>query len=115
LAQHDLSGGEHRDDVEVVVVAEVGHAEDLALHGVLSAGDREVRALHQALVDGVGLERRRLQHRRHAVGRRLREQLEAERRHAGARGPREARVPREDARQALFLHHLQRLMQAFNQ
>src|ERR1043166_1538928 len=52
LPQDDLDGAEHRHDVELVVVAEVRDAEDLALHRVLAARDREVGAVHEALVDG---------------------------------------------------------------
>src|SRR4051812_36896897 len=115
LAQDDLDGAEDGDDVELVVVAEVRDAEDLALHRVLSAGDGDVGALHEALVDGVGLERGRLQHRRHRVRRHLREDLEAEGLHAGARSRGEAFVTREDARERLLLHQAQGLRQTFDE
>ena len=85
LQQYVLQRADDADGIEVVVVAEMGDAEELALHLALAVGDDHGKALAEFLHDGAGIDAGGRQHRGHRSGRTGgREQLQAERLHAGA-------------------------------
>src|SRR5689334_931986 len=63
LCQHMLERSDHPDGVEIIVVAEMGHAEELALHLSLSIGEYGSKAFAEFFYDRSGVESFRCEHR----------------------------------------------------
>ncbi len=116
--QSHLHAGQHRQQREVVAVAQVPHAEHPAPHLAEARAEREVEALvdqpaqrvrvHALGHDHAG-EHRRVQARFGALG------GQAPGRHGGAHAGGPALVARENVRQALVEQHVERLAQAVQQ
>src|SRR3970282_33329 len=100
VVEHLLEGGQRRGDVEIVNIAHVADAEDLALRRAAAAVDRDVVRGREPLNDPAGVQPLRNLHRGERGARRsLGEELETERLDAGPRRAGEPVVTAQNVRE----------------
>src|ERR1019366_3236995 len=114
--ENDFQLGDHAKQVREIEIAQVGDAEDLALHGALAVGDNGSEAAAEFLDDNAGIHAGRRLHGGHRGARRTRrEQFQTQRLYGGAGGLGQQLSVHDEVRHADLLDVAQRLGHRQNQ